>query len=302
MGRQVRYTDTFAADRLKMKKILVTGASGFIGDYVVSGLLDAGHEVIASSADPEKIRNREWYRRVTYLPLDFGSIDEATNYFEYFRKPELVIHLAWEGLPNYQALFHFETNLPRHYMFIKNLVAHGCNDLTVTGTCFEYGMKEGMLSESMPADPANPYAIAKFALYKFLDALRMKTPFAFKWIRLFYMYGKGQNPNSLFSQLERALENGDPVFNMSGGEQQRDFLQIETVAQYIAAIALQKKETGIINCCSGRPRTVNELVDEIVSQSGRSIRLNRGFYPYNTYEPMHFWGDDSKLNRILNNE
>ena len=62
-----------------------------------------------------------------------------------------------------------------------------------------------------------------------------------KWIRLFYMYGEGQNPNSLLSQLQTALQNGDQEFNMSGGEQERDYLPIEKVAEYIVTIALQNK-------------------------------------------------------------
>src|SRR3954468_22844992 len=130
-----------------MKKVLVTGATGFIGNYVVEDLLRQGYEVIATSQNHEKARMKPWFASVSYKALDIKNVDSQTDYFEYFLKPQKVIHLAWEGLPNYKSLHHFEINLPCHYAFLKNLVMNGCDDITVTGTCFEYGMRNGILSE-----------------------------------------------------------------------------------------------------------------------------------------------------------
>lgn len=283
-------------------QVLVTGATGFIGNYVIADLLQAGHDVIASSANAEKAVAMPWYQQVRYLSFDFNSFDNSTDYFEYFGRPQRMIHLAWEGLPNYKAAFHTEVNLPRHKALLTNMISNGLEDLTVTGTCFEYGMQEGMLKEEMEAFPANPYAIAKNELRICLEELAAEMDIYFKWARLFYMYGKGQNPNSLLSQLERAITNGDAAFNMSGGEQVRDFLPVEKVAEYIVKIAMQNKVSGVINCCSGKPTTVNELVEEYLKERNKTIQLNRGFYPYPDYEPMRFWGDNTKLKTILNNE
>ena len=113
------------------------------------------------------------------------------------------------------------------------------------------------------------------------------------------MYGAGQNPNSLLSQLDRALENVDAVFNMSGGEQVRDYLPVEKVVEYIVKIALQQNVTGIINCCSGKGITVKEFVENYLKEKTQSITLNLGYYPYADYEPMSFWGDDRKLKTIV---
>lgn len=273
-----------------MKKVLVTGATGFIGRHVVADLLRRGYDVVATSTDSDA------------HPFDFTDFDNSVNYYEYFGRPDKVIHLAWQGLPNYKSLFHFEVNLPLHYSFLKNIVTNGCRDVTVAGTCFEYGMKEGRLSEDMPTDPHNPYALAKDSLRRFLTELQKTVPFVFRWVRLFYMYGKGQNSKSLFSQLDAALEKNESVFNMSGGEQVRDYLPVEQVAVYICDIALQDKITGIINCCSGVPITVKSLVEKYLMEKGKAIKLNLGYYPYPDYEPMSFWGDNSKLQSILNEQ
>jgi dTDP-6-deoxy-L-talose 4-dehydrogenase (NAD+) len=192
-----------------------------------------------------------------------------------------------------------EENLPRHYNFIKNLVQHGLKDIAITGTCFEYGMQEGCLSEDMPSLPSNSYAIAKNNLRLLLSELAKTNPFAMKWIRLFYVYGKGQNPNSLFSQLQSALDRGDKVFNMSPGDQLRDYLAVEKVAEYIVDIALQNLKSGIINCCSGSPVSVKDIVLNYLKQRNTSIALNAGYYPYPDIEPRNFWGDATILKTVL---
>jgi dTDP-6-deoxy-L-talose 4-dehydrogenase (NAD+) len=213
-----------------------------------------------------------------------------------------MIHLAWEGLPNFKEEFHVKENLPRHNAFLNNLIQHGLRDLTVTGTCFEYGMKDGCLQEDMECEPANPYAIAKHSLHLQLESLREQIPFECKWVRLFYMYGQGQSPKSLISQLDKALENDEREFKMSGGEQVRDFLPVEKVAENIVAIALQQKLTGVINCCSGNPITVKDFVENYLKERNKHISLHLGFYPYADYEAMRFWGDATKLRSVTNNK
>ncbi len=281
-----------------MKKVLVTGATGFIGGYVVAALLEKGHQVIATSTNMETAKQKSWFSRVTYIPFDLKNLEENTNYFQYFQSPDSIIHLAWDGLPNYKSAIHIEVNLMRHYRFLKNLVINGANDITVTGTCFEYGMQQGCLHELQPTLPDNPYGLAKDTLRKFLEMLGNENSYTLKWVRLFYMYGKGQNQKSLFSQLDNAIENGDGQFNMSGGAQIRDFLPVEAVADHIVSIALQKEVRGIINCASGNPISVKELVEQYLAEKKANLTLNLGYYPYPDYEPMYFWGNNEKLKMV----
>lgn len=283
-------------------KILVTGATGFIGNYVVEELLKHKHDVVASSSNKEKASQSTWFNKVTYIPLNLEDLTADQNYYNFFKQPDLVIHLAWEGLPNYKSSFHEEVNLPRHFAFLSNLIKNGLRDLTVIGTCFEYGMQEGCLQENMPALPGNPYGKAKNSLRLQLEIFETAYQVSLKWVRLFYMYGKGQNPNSLLSQLDKALEAGQKKFNMSGGEQVRDYLPVEKVAENIVKIALQNKVVGIINNCSGKPITVKDFVEDYLKRINKSIDLNLGHYPYADYEPMKFWGDIQKLKKITSNE
>ncbi|MGD9638580.1 MAG: NAD-dependent epimerase/dehydratase family protein [Alphaproteobacteria bacterium] len=278
-------------------KVLVTGATGFIGRHLITELLKNNHHVIATALDDSNLKTMPWNKEVEFKACDLTNTD--LTFADYFGIPDALIHLAWAGLPNYKDLFHFEKNLPQSYDFIKQMVKSGCKQVMITGTCFEYGMQEGCLNEDMPTKPSNPYGLAKDVLRRFLMELQKKEPFTLKWVRLFYLYGYGQSPKSILSQLDKAISDGDKTFNMSGGEQLRDYLPIETVAYNMVKILEHKSFDGIVNCCSGSPISIKDLVASHIAEKNSDIKPNLGFYPYPDYEPMTFWGDNTKLQGLL---
>ena len=278
-------------------RILVTGATGFIGNYLIPELLKTGNNIIATGVEDKKEIKKSWIDEVVYIQHDFNN--NCENCYKLFQNPDRLVHLAWEGLPNYKELFHIEKNLFTSYNFIRNLVQNGTKDISILGTCFEYGMQNGPLSEDLLTMPDNPYALAKDTLRKFLEELNRHFNFNLKWIRLFYMFGEGQNKNSILELLKTSLERGDKVFNMSGGEQLRDYLPVGKVAEYISKISLSENFSGVINCCSGEPVSIRNLVENFLKENNKSIMLNLGYYPYPDYEPMAFWGDSTKLEKLL---
>jgi len=295
MGRRLRRSR--AGDGDVAMNIIVTGAAGFVGHHLVSALLSRGHSITAVDRDENRIKTMPWYDKCRFVSCDIHNLTSSPR--EIFGDADIVAHLAWPGLPNYKELFHYEVNLPADYRFLKSLVADGYGHILVTGTCLEYGMRSGILKETMATRPEIPYALAKDTLRKFLQMLQAETPFNLKWARLFYLYGEGQNPNSLLAQLDRAIEEGDSVFDMSGGEQLRDYLSIDQAADYLAAILEHRTFDGIVNICNGCPRSVRSLVEDHLERRGKNLRLNLGHYPYPDYEPMAFWGDPTRLQRLI---
>jgi len=266
-------------------QVLVTGASGFIGRHLVPRLLDKNCDVIIFGRDIKKVKIFDWYKNVDFIPFDFHI---SQNSF----KPKAntsLIHLAWQGLPNYDSLFHIEENLPKSYAFIKDLVRAGVSKVLVAGTCFEYGFQYGPISVKSNTIPQNSYAFAKDSLRRQLEFLKRDKKYTLQWARLFYMYGQGQNPNSILAQLDSAIDRGEPLFNMSGGEQLRDYLSVEQVADQISKIHLDKDD-GIFNVCSGIPISIRKLVEDRIKERKSAIKINLGYYPYPDHEPMAFWG------------
>jgi len=276
-------------------KVALTGASGFIGRHVLAELARQPVAVTAVTRDAAKLANVG--RNVRVVEMDLAS-PHADDY-ERINRPDVLIHLAWAGLPNYNSLHHFETELPRQYIFMKGLVEAGLPALLVTGTCFEYGMQSGVLSEELTPLPNNPYGYAKDALRRQLEFLQVKHSFALAWARLFYMYGEGQASTSLYPKLKEAVLRGDKVFNMSGGEQLRDYLPVDEVAAFLVTLALRQTDAGVVNVCSGKPISVRNLVEGWLKDNSWTIDLNLGHYAYPDYEPMAFWGDNEKLKKIL---
>lgn len=279
-------------------KVAVTGASGFIGRHVLVELESRSVVVSvvlkpSSSASPSLAK---------HTPTRMDLQNPPPNAFELMGSPDILIHLAWGGLPNYKSLQHFEQELPAQYRFLKGLVGSGLKNLLVTGTCFEYGMQSGPLREDMETRPTNPYGFAKDTLRRQLEYLKSDQSFTLTWARLFYVYGDGQAENSLLPQLKGAVERGDKVFNMSGGEQLRDYLPITEVAKCLVSLAMGNRDNGIVNICSGKPLSVRKLVEGWIDENGWSIGLNLGHYPYPDYEPMAFWGERQKLDRCLKSQ
>ena len=267
-------------------RIAVTGASGFIGRYVLAELSRHSNSIVAVTRDASSLIDIEY-------PIDVIEMDIShykSDFFERMGRPDVLIHLAWDGLPNYNSLHHFEIELPRQYQFLKGMIESGLESLVVTGTCFEYGMQSGELDPDLETKPNNPYGYAKDALRKQLKYLKKEHNFILNWVRLFYMYGEGQSKTSIFSMLQEAVHRGDKVFNMSGGEQLRDYLHVSQVAKQLVQLVLLKRDFGIANICSGSPISLRRLVEQWKMENNWNIDLKLGHYPYPDYEPMAFWG------------
>ncbi|WP_460090178.1 NAD-dependent epimerase/dehydratase family protein [Pseudomonas sp. S2_E02] len=278
-------------------KVLVTGATGFVGRHLVAALLARGCEIRAVARNAETAQGMPWINDVEFVSADIHAAD--LDFAALTAGIDALAHLAWPGLPNYRALFHFEHNLMADYRFIKSAVEAGVQQVLVTGTCFEYGMQSGPLSESSAPQPSNPYGLAKHTLHLFLQNLQQELPFTLQWARLFYLHGEGQNPNSLLAALDRAIDTGEASFNMSAGDQLRDFLPIENAAGYLAAILQRHDFDGVINCASGQPVSVRSLVEQRLRERGATLNLNLGHYPYPTHEPLAFWAVTERLQQLL---
>ena len=272
-------------------KLLVTGATGFIGQHLLPLLIADGYKIIAVARNRQRAERFYWFDSVDFIFADIHNVSSTTTILSH-GLPDAVIHLAWPGLPDYKNPLHLTETMPAQYRFLSSLLKRGVKHLLVTGTCFEYGMQEGCLVETMPAIPTNAYGLAKHSLYLLLRQLQDEMPFVLQWARLFYTYGEGQNENSLMAQLKRAIDSNIQVFNMSLGEQLRDYLPVNQLATKLLMLFRTSSFDGVINVCSGKAISVRRLVENYIESCGSDIKLNLGYFKYPDYEPLAFWGDN----------
>lgn len=280
-------------------KIAITGATGFIGHHLIHALHGFNQEILCVGRNKEKLSQIEKNYDVAILCADIEK--EQGSWFSLLGKPDIIIHLAWQNLEDYKNLSHLHQHLQNHMIFLKQLVDEGIKKVVVSGTCFEYGLQSGPLEETDCPNPVTPYGAAKDTLRQYLQFLQSQKTFSLVWLRYFYMYGNGQSQKSFFSQLEHAIKQKNAIFNMSEGEQLRDYLPVEEVAKLTASLACTEISSGIYNICSGQPVSMRHLAEEKISAEKSCLTLNLGYYPYPDYESMAFWGDKTKLDQFLNN-
>ncbi len=276
-----------------MKKILVTGAGGYIGRHVVKSLLDRGAEVIATDLYIEDIDER-----AKKIKADIFS--GSKTIFEELESPDACLHMAWKDGFVHNSDSHMEM-LSKHYEFIKSLVNSGLKQIAVMGTMHEIGYYEGSIDEHTPCNPSSMYGIAKDALRRSILLLLKDKNVVVQWLRAFYIYGDDKKNHSIFAKIIAAEEENKEYFPFTSGKNKYDFITVDELATQLTACILQEKVNGIINCCSGKPVSLAEQVETFIKNKGFKIKLQYGAYPDREYDSPAVWGDNSKILKILDN-
>lgn len=278
-----------------MKKVVVTGANGYIGTHVVTELLRHPDEfsVVAASRARDALPPN-----VRFIPLDFITDAHREDLFEYLGCPEICVHLAWRNGFQHNELSHL-TDFPSHFFFLKNLAEHGTRQIAVAGSFREYGSVNGMVDEQKPVKPDNYYTLSKLMLKQALEICFEGRDVCLQWLRPFTVYGDDTRNQSILSKIMQWETEGKTSFPFTDGSEQYDYISVGELAQQIAAIIDQTAEAGVIDCCSGKPTRLGDRVEEFLRKHHYRIRPEYGAFPRREYDSPVIYGNREKLDRIL---
>ena len=277
-----------------MKRILVTGASGYIGAHVVRALADRGVDVIA--VDRPNGRARTVDPRATAVEADIFADPAAL--MEDVGPVDVCLHLAWEAGFVHNSPTHM-LRLSDHVRFLEAVVAAGTPQLAALGSMHEVGYHHGVIDENTPTEPRSLYGIAKNALRQALEVRFGSTELTLQWLRCFYIYGDDARNSSIFTKISQAAVAGATSFPFTSGLNKYDFIDVHELANQISATVMQSTITGVINCCSGEPVSLAERVEAFIAERGYQIELEYGAFPDRAYDSPAVWGDPSKIRAIL---
>jgi nucleoside-diphosphate-sugar epimerase len=272
-----------------LKRVLVTGANGFIGRCALPLLQVAGYEVHAVSSQARTAQPNIVWHQVDLLAND------AANALVASVQPSHLLHLAWYSKPN--AYW----RAPENFLWVQAslgllqaFAAHGGTRIIMAGSCAEYDWRYGWCSEQVtPLAPSSPYGHCKHALQSLVAAYSQQAGLSWAWGRIFFLYGPHEHPARLVASVINALLRGQPAL-CSSGEQMRDFLHVADVAAAFVAL-LDSDVQDAVNIASGRPVAVKEIVQYIGAALQREDLLRMGARPAAVGEPPLLAADVRRL-------
>jgi nucleoside-diphosphate-sugar epimerase len=274
-------------------KVLLTGATGFIGSRVAYALAGLGAEVFAVVRGRGRA-NQKLPSNIQLVEGELrpGGMNEAVRV-----GAEICIHAAWIAEPGKYLTSPLNIDLVHATAHLaRDLARAGCRRFVGVGTCFEYDTNAGYLSEGTPLAPGHVYSAAKVSTYHLVRQVLAGTGTAFAWARIFYAFGPNEHPNRLVPTIIDRLHQNEAAL-ITPGAQIRDFLHVDDVASALAAIALGDVD-GAINIGSGEPITVATMAKTIGDIMGRPELIQLGAKPYSPGDPMFICADVRKLRSI----
>lgn len=283
------------------KRILITGANGFIGTHLLNRIKNSGNSIAAIYYGDIPPKFDDVILSVEANITDENAVDTLVKDF----KPEIVFHLA--ALLGAERSYEFaskvlHTNVLGTNNILKSLGTN-CPEvkrIVLMGTSEEYGNSDVLpFTEDHPSQPVSPYSTSKAAATQFALLYNKLFKLPVVILRPFIVYGPGQSPHMMIPDLIKCgIEGKD--FAMTNGEQTRDFLFVDDLIDALLSAAVSPAASGeIINICSGTERTVREAAQLIHHLLNTEMKLLLGAIPYRENEVWRLYGSNKKAKKIL---
>jgi nucleoside-diphosphate-sugar epimerase len=261
-----------------VRRVLVTGARGFVGAPCVRLLVQRGFEVHAVSREEPRSRGVAWHQADLLDERDVDRVAGSVGATD-------LLHLAW--CTEHRRFWTSPDNVrwaAAGARLVRAFAAHGGRRIVVAGSCAEYHADGGLCVEDRtPIEPPTIYGASKHALHVAARGTARGAGVSLGWARLFHLFGPNEQPSRLVPAIIRALLSGEPA-RCSIGEQVRDFMYVDDAASAIVAF-LESGVEGAVNIGSGSATTVADFAGVVAGRTGRAELLRIGARPSRSSEP-----------------
>jgi nucleoside-diphosphate-sugar epimerase len=275
-------------------RILITGGTGFIGSSLIKKLANSKHQILALTR-----QKKEKYKNIFFYKCDLNKKQSYKKKIENF-KPECLVHLAWEGIPNFSK-YNCHKNIKNSKTLIKVILKNkSCKKIIVSGSCFEILKNKGKSDEQSKISNNNFFSKSKNDFRIWLKNLNKKYIFDYIWLRIFYVYGPGQRSNSLIPYVINSIKNNKQPY-ISNYSNVIDFIYIADLIKIFKFFINKKSINGIFNVGSGKPVKVYNICKLIEYKiNKKNIYFKRKSFKAKKIR-IYFWSNKKKLIKIMNN-
>lgn len=276
------------------QRILITGAGGFVGAAAARAALHDGHEVIALVRRSDAPRLAGIRDRIAVHAVDLSDTAMTAALVQSLA-PGIVVHSAWEGVGGPLRAGDIQLDNIRTTVALADAaIAAGARKFVGIGSQAEYGRFDRRIVETDLPRPTLLYGAAKLAAYHLADQRCREAGMDFAWLRLFSVFGPGDNPNWLIPSVAAALLRGEAP-KCTPGTQNWDYLHIDDVARAVIAVAATDRAKGLFNLSSGDPIAVRSIVETLRDLAAPGLALRFGEIPFGPDQIMHLEGDNARL-------
>ncbi|MCP5081977.1 MAG: NAD(P)-dependent oxidoreductase [Alphaproteobacteria bacterium] len=271
-------------------RVVLTGASGFVGKAVLNALLRRGVVTIAvSRRRPQLAGDFDWYETDLLDPAATVATIRAA-------RPDTVLHLAWNV--EHGRFWTTPENLDwvaATLNLVRAAADQGANRFVGTGTCYEYDWSDidDCLENVTPISPVSLYGVSKDATRRILEEFSRTNSVGFAWARLFFLYGPGEFRRRLVPTVAQALV-ANRVAKCTSGSGVRDFIDVREAGEALAALALSDVN-GAVNIASGTAVKIADVANALGHLAGKAELVQVGALPDRPGEPVRVTADVSRL-------